>query len=297
MGWIDKTINDCSHIYSDGRNVSALFESDADKIEGLNLIAVTALETDVIILMDVVMTTHFHGIAAGRDENRWRFKKGMERKLETRRCRLGLKTQIRVSKDDISTENELKDKIMYDYRNPIAAGYGRMPWHYVGGVGDIFFSNHKARIASGSPIKDMRVTDRRAMFHTKTMLPPGWTYWSNGLIVPDCYIDWQRLERLFPSPKAVLAFMYQSKEKEAAEDALCAREIILDMSEKELRHEAKCLSLSLFGKDYVSRLSDQERITVARQMWASRKTYSISALSRATHLDKQLLQTILLPPK
>ena len=90
--------------------------------------------------------------------------------------------------------------------------------------------------------------------------------------------------------------MYQSKEKEAAEDAICAREIVLDMSEKELRHEAKQISKSLFGKEYVTRLTDQEKISVAQRMWASRKTYSISALGRATHLEKHLLETILLPP-
>ena len=296
MEWIDKTVNDCSHIYSDGRDVSALFETDKDKIEGLNLIAVTALETGVVILMEVVMTTHFHSVVAGKDGNRWSFKKEMERKLEARRYRLGLKTRIRVSKDDIRTENELKDKIIYDFRNPISAGYGRMPWHYVGGPGDIFFSDHKARIYSGIPIKDLKVTERRALFHTRIELPTEWTYLSGGLIVPDCYMDCSRLEKLFRSPKAVIAFMYQSKEKEAAEDAICAREIVLDMSEKELRHEAKQIGKSLFGKDYVTRLTDQEKISVAQRMWASRKTYSISALGRATHLEKHLLETILLPP-
>jgi len=112
MGWNDKDVNDCSHIYSDGRGVSVLFETDKDKIEGLNLIAITALETDVIVLMAVAMTTHFHSITAGLDYNRWRFKVAMERKLEIRRAKLGLKCRIRVSKDDIKTENGLKDKVM-----------------------------------------------------------------------------------------------------------------------------------------------------------------------------------------
>ncbi|MBR4755896.1 MAG: hypothetical protein IK076_03045, partial [Bacteroidales bacterium] len=101
---MDKTVNDCSHVYSDGRGVSALFETDQDKIDGLNLIAVTALETGVVILMEVVMTTHFHSVVAGQDGSRWRFKKEMERKLEARRYRHGLNTRIRVSKDDIRTE-------------------------------------------------------------------------------------------------------------------------------------------------------------------------------------------------
>ncbi|MBQ6253488.1 MAG: hypothetical protein IJK05_02375 [Bacteroidales bacterium] len=295
MEWIDKTVDDCSHIYSDGRNVPSLFETDEDKIKALNLLAITALEANVVLLMEVAMTTHFHCVVAGSQKNRWLFKREMDRKLEVRRSWLGVKTRINVRKDDISTENELKDKIMYDFRNPVAAGYGRMPWHYVGGPGDIFFSDHIARISSGRPIRDLRVTERRALFHTRIELPAGWTYWPNGLIVPDCYIDYQRLERLFKSPKGMMAFLYQSKEKEAKEDAICAREFILDMGEKELRHEAKRLSRSLFGEEYVARLSDKERINIAQRMWASRSTFSVSALSRATHLDKHLLEMILLP--
>lgn len=297
MEWIEKTVDDCSHIYSDGRNVPALFETDMDKIEGLNLIAVTALETGVVVLMEVVMTTHFHSVVAGFEVNRWRFTKEMERKLDGRRARLGMRTRIKVRKDDIREETELKDKIMYDYRNPVAAGYRGMPWHYVGGPGDIFFSDHESRISSGRLIKELRVAERRSLFHTRIELPQGWTYWPSGLIVPDCYIDYPRLEKLFRSPKGVMAFMYQSKEKEAAEDALCAREFIKDMGDKELRHEAKRLGRSLFGEEYVSRLSEREKIAIAQRMWASRSTYSIPALGRATHLDKNLLKLILLPPE
>lgn len=297
MEWIDKAVDDCSHIYSDGTNIPVLFETDKDKIEGLNLIAITALETEVTVLMAVAMTTHFHSVVAGLDINRHKFKVEMERKLDLRRSKLGVKTKIKVRKDDISTENKLKDKIMYDYRNPIAAGYSGMPWHYVGGVGDIFFSDHTARIASGFSIKDLTVQRRRELFHTRSELPKGWTYWSSGLIVPDCYIDYERLETLFRSPKSVLAFMYQSREKEMAEDALCAREFIKDMGERELRQKAKDLARRLFSKEYVTRLTDKEKILIAQRMWASRDTYSISALGRATHLDKMILETVLLPRK
>ena len=149
---------------------------------------------------------------------------------------------------------------MYDYRNPIAAGYAGMPWHYAGGLGDIFFSDHVARIASGLMIKDLTVQRRRELFHTRIDLPISWTYWPSGLIVPDCYIDYKRLEALFRSPKGVLAFMYQSKEKEMAEDAICGREFIKDMGEKDLRYIAKDLGRAMFGKEYVIRLTDKEKI-------------------------------------
>lgn len=297
MNWQDKDVGDCSHIYSDGRGVPTLFESDSDKIEGKNLIAVTALGTGVTVLMLVVMTTHFHAIASGPDGCRKRFSDEMRRKLERRRSSLGLRSEIRVRKDDIKTENELKDKIMYDFRNPVAAGYGRMPWLYVGGPGDIFFSDHLSRISSGRLIKDLPVHERRRVFHTRVNLPPEWRFFPNGEIVPDCYVDWKRLEGLFRSPRGVLAFMYQSKEKEAMEDVKCAREFIMDMGEKDLRRMAKEHCRSLHGKEFVSKLSLQEKVAVAQGMWAKKATYSIAALARAVQIDKHVLEMVLLPPK
>ena len=301
MEWLDKPVGDCSHIYSDGRNVPVLFETDLDKVEGKNLIAVTALETDVMILMEVVMTTHFHAVTAGKDTNRERFKNEMERKLMIRASRLGLKivgdSKIHVRKDDIRTETELKDKIMYDYRNPIAAGLEMMPWHYSGGPGDIFFSDHKSKMAKGRLINELPVLTRRKVFHTKTELPAEWRYADNYEIIPDCYVDWQRLERLFKSPRAVLAFLHQSKEKEMADDAECSREFIRKLGEKELRHIARDYCHILFRKEYVNRLTDQEKIVIAQKMWTERDTYSISALSRATQMDKHILESILIPQK
>ena len=78
---------------------------------------------------------------------------------------------------------------------------------------------------------------------------------------------------------------------------MCAKALIKDMSEKNLRHIAKRHGQSFFGQDYLTRLSEKEKIFIAQKMWADRDTYSISALGRATHLDKTLLETILLPPK
>ena len=72
---------------------------------------------------------------------------------------------------------------------------------------------------------------------------------------------------------------------------------VKDMGEKDLRYIAKDLGRAMFGKEYVIRLTDKEKILVAQKMWASRYTYSISALGRATHLDKNILETILLPQK
>ena len=105
------------------------------------------------------------------------------------------------------------------------------------------------------------------------------------------------MEKLFRSPKAAIAFMYQNKEKEAAEDATCAREFVQKLTEKDLRHIAKDYCSEMFGKEYLSMTTREEKIALAQRMWSKRCTYSVSALSRVTHVDKEMLEAILLPPQ
>ncbi len=56
-GWVDRPIDGYAHIYSDGTNVSLLFDSREDYIFGMNVLAVTAFQCDVTILVMQVMGT------------------------------------------------------------------------------------------------------------------------------------------------------------------------------------------------------------------------------------------------
>ena len=62
-GWADVHVKDYAHIYSDGTNVSVLFQSREDYVFGMNVIAVTAFICGITILTIQVMETHFHIIA------------------------------------------------------------------------------------------------------------------------------------------------------------------------------------------------------------------------------------------
>ena len=41
-GWVDKAVDDCSHVYSDGTSVNSLFDTRQDKIAAMNMIAILA---------------------------------------------------------------------------------------------------------------------------------------------------------------------------------------------------------------------------------------------------------------
>ncbi len=292
QNWIDKPIDDCSHVYSDGTSVNSLFDTRQEKIDAMNMIAILAYSNNVKILVQQVMTTHIHAIVSGMARDRDRFARGLKRRLMliASKKRHSANSMIMVGNDEIQTERELMNKFMYVYRNAIAAGYMGTPWGYVGGPGDIYFTGHNQ--TEGNYIDTLSITARREMFHSKVVMPKEWKYNKEGLILPHCYVDWGRVERLFKNPKVFIAFMHQSKGVESAIDMECSREYIRTVSEKELREECKKLCGNMFGKSSMSRSCLEERIAVAQRIWAERQTYSISALSRATLVPQSVLETI-----
>ena len=296
-GWIDEPVEGYAHIYSDGTNVSLLFDSREDYIFGMNVLAVTAFQCDLTILVMQVMGTHFHIIARGRPQDCDRFARSIAMKLESflsrTKRRNVVKGKIRVSNDPIFTENELKTKFMYVYRNAIAAGFPLAPWAYEWGPGDIYFVDRTLWGGRGKRVGEYPVLTRRSMFHTLTALPEDWRCDEEGKLLPHSYVDWESVEVLFRSPRAFLAFMSQKKDVEVAIDRECSSNLALHRaSETELRREAKALCDSLFGLSSLTKASVEQRVAIARKLWGDRRTYSLSVLSRVTMLDKNILESI-----
>ncbi len=259
------------------------------------MLAITALETGVRILVAEVMTTHFHSIVSGRDQNRERFKNSTKRKLLNWISRKGLKTcvkgELRLSNDPIKDEDELKGKIMYVYRNSLCAGIMLVPWKYEGGPGDIYFIDHAEESLKGKPVSGLSVNKRRQLFHTLKELPVGWRYdEKEHRLLPHSYMDWQRVERLFRTLRAFVAFMAQKKDLEVKYDMECAAGAIEKASEKDLRKEVRLLCRQMYGFDRVAKASLEQKTFLAKKLWSGRRTYSISVLSRICLLPKDYLQ-------
>lgn len=290
--WKDKTVEDCSHIYSNGTNVNSLFDTREDKIGGMNMLAILAYSLNVKILVQQIMTTHIHLIASGTSCDRYRYAREIQRRLMIMASRKKHSTngRIIVGNDEIKTERELMSKFMYVYRNAIVAGYPGMPWDYIGGPGNIFFGGQRNK--HGQPLDDLPVLARREMLHSKIEPPKGWLYNSEGLVLPECYVDWRRVEKLFKNPKVFIAFLHQSKSVESEIDLECSREYVLSISEKELREESRSLCMRMFGKATPSKANLEDRIAIAQRLWADKRTYSVNALSRVTMVPQSVLEAI-----
>lgn len=285
-------VNDCYHIYSNGTAMNVLFTERAEYIFMMNMLAVTSFANHVKLLATQVMETHFHVIASGSHTACSKFTKDLLVKLGIFISERKLSGKLEISMDPIWDSNELKNKIIYVYRNAITAGFSFAPWHYEWGPGDIYFVNHEEFRDIGTPIGAISATMRRKLFHTHLALPSDWRVDSEGMIMPHSYIDWQRVEKLFMTIRAFIAFLYQKKDIEAAINSECASGAYKKYSEKELRKYANDLCIEVFGEP-LSKTCFDNKVAIGRRVWASRKNITVSTLSRVVRLDKEVLRQVL----
>ncbi len=198
---------------------------------------------------------------------------------------------IDISIDEIRAETELKNKIIYVYRNSIVAGYPKAPWQYKWGPGDIFFIDHDSVAEKGVRVGDLTTRKIRELFHTQFKLPSDWRF-DEGMILPHSYIDWKYVECLFGNIRTFLAFLHQRKDLEAQIDRECNVKLERQVTEQALKMEVQVLCRSLFGRNSITSTVMDERLAIAQKLWGERKTYSITKLARVTLLDRKLLARI-----
>lgn len=294
--YFPKPVEDCYHVYSNGTKMIDLFSDREDMILMMNMLAVTSFANNVRILVDQVMDTHFHAIISGSPQNCAKFTRDMIMKLNIFIKRKSRKEyelgDLEVSMDPIFDERELKNKIIYVYRNAIAARFPFVPWEYEWGAGNIFFVDHSKLSGIGRSLSEYSKRSQYRMFHTNVLLPQEWRVNDEGMILQHCYFDWDRVEKLFVTPVAFIAFLYQKKDLEIQFDAECVRSKVDEYTEKILRKEADDLCLAVYGRK-ISQAQTEERISIATKLWQNRRTYSILKLSRSTAVPRDILSAIL----
>lgn len=286
-------VSDCFHVYSDGTRVEVLFETEDDCVFGMNLLAVVAFQCGLTILCLEIMKTHFHIILKGNPASIQKFKGEVKRRLtkyfrQTGRSEIA-NTEICIEADPITTEDELRAKIIYVFRNCTEAGFQLMPEDYAWGPGHAFF--HKKTV-NYKRVSSLSYREQCRVFHTRVRLPGHWEFDYRGLLIPASYMDLDYFQQIFPSTHLYFAFLNVRKRDLAQMEADDARPFLERKDEDALRKEIGRYSKWQYGVP-VNRLPESERVSVAVKMWADRKTYSVKQLARLTKLDASLLRNIL----
>ena len=291
--WERHPVQDCYHICSDGTRVSVLFELPKDKAFAMNLMAVLAHRYHLRVFCPVVMDTHFHLAAQGRAEDVESFKVQMKRLLtlyfnSTGRDYL-LEDGLWIDYEPIHDDIELMQKIIYVFRNPVDAGYPYLPDDYPWGVGRLFF--HQVPKTAGKRIGDLTVRQKRELFRTRMDIPDDWQLDENGMILPRCFVDVDEVHRLFGSPRRFIAFLFVRKKDLAEQEARDARIFLEKRGDAELHAEADAESQRQFGRR-ITKLTQAERIQVAKILWQDRRTLSRKQLARAVRMNPAIIEAV-----
>lgn len=291
--YYNKKVSDFFHIYSDGTRMDVLFETDEDCVFGMNLLAVSAFQCHLEIICPEIMKTHFHLIIKGEAQQVRKFAGEIKRRLTGYFHRDGrshiVKDAIQIVSDPICSEEELRTKIIYVFRNCTEAGFRLLPEEYPWGPGHSFFHKRK----KGKPISSLSYREQCRLFHTRTKLPAYWEFDDQGMLLPGSYIDLDFFHtRIFQSTRQFLAFLNVKKRDLAEMESADARIFLERKDEDALRKEIGRYSQQLHGVP-VRNLSEAKRLSIATKMWTERKTFSVKQLARLTRLSPELLRTVL----
>lgn len=257
------------------------FLDEDDFKTGMNLVAITTTKVPVRVLSFSLMSNHVHFILSGRREAADAFinyfKRAYSRYMHNK---YGLKEFLRENEVDIrpiQQEGESAERaIAYVHMNCVAANICAHPAEYEWSSAACPF---RVRKSQGIHLDQLSERERIRLFHSKVRLPEEWLLGKESYILPECYVDYQFVERIFRTPKRMNYFLNNSSKArmrvETSETALPSfkDQVIISALGDLLR--------TLFHKNLLEELSDDEMTEYFRQI-RFRFSADISQIARVT---------------
>ena len=202
------------HVYTKGLEDRQIFKEKEDYVAGMNLLAVNVNSCDIRMLAFTLMSNHFHFVVEGTEELAERFIRAYKGCISRYlRLKYGdvkflrrIKTNVSVV-DDV--EEGLKKLIAYVLNNPVKAGINCVPQGYEWSSARCYFSN-RDYLQDTVSLDQYGVTKQRELFHSKKRLPAHWRVTSLGYVLPQSYVDFELVERLFGRSRSFEYFLSRS---------------------------------------------------------------------------------------
>lgn len=284
------------HLFSDGFRTDVLFEDKRAFADGMNMVALTMLKSEVDGLVFTLMDNHSHFVLHGSLEECLKFRDQFIHKFgiwySNRYSGKVLESMVFDIKE-IDDERYLLNSIIYVLRNGIAAGFGFCAEDYPWSSGGLYFrmpEKLEEVTAGWKKVSDLSVRERRKMFHSHAEIPSDWKITPEGFLWPGNYINYKMVEKLFRTPKSFAFFMGQVKEEEINRSLGIVNSVAIP--DMELRAKAIEHSFRKFRTSNLRRLSVPERLALAKDL---RKAYQCSAkqIARIVHLDPKYIKEFL----
>ena len=242
-----------------------IFQDDDERKVAINLIALMTKETHVDILAFAIMSNHFHFIIKGELVDGIEFFRRLKKRLSNyfaRRGRSGVMDSVDVDPDTpaISSLTQFRNEIAYVIRNPYVARTDVNLFAYPWCSGYLYFNPLLECLISKS-VNDLSYKEKRDITRaTDPVLDPEFRV-RNGMIVPESFVNYKLVERLFTSAQKFLWWVLKNVEAQHEVASGLGEKVFLN--DDELFVTAQQIARSQFGSDGVKELSIQQRKEVA----------------------------------
>ncbi len=254
------------HICSDGNKLDWLFKDDADFIAGVNRIAICMSCLNAEIYSYILMDNHIHILLYGSSSickefiNKYKLLTG-----KWARDKYGyaeLANDFIVQSIKINSLEHLLNVLAYIDRNIINTNYPYLASEYQWGSAKYLFKERGS--IDRKFLSDLSIKEKKLTLHTHMILPDTWSILPNGMICPDCFVSYEKVENLFQTSRRYLFYLSKKVEGTVESEMLYgARNYIVD---KELRVIAKELVKKLYGEDDYKLLDIGSRLQLAKKL-------------------------------
>ena len=293
IGWcilrkieMEELIDDIWHVYSDGTRADIPFNTVEDKVFGWNSMAICAEIAGVRVWVVTVNDTHFHTLAKGTAPRAERYRCLLQQRLQ----RHFPNETIHVACKPVVLREKVLSRFMYAYRNCMDF-YRKLPGEYPWGCGHLYFSEHR-HFYKGRKVCNMSGREQYRLFRTKHPIPQDWQIDENGRILPECFVDYEAVERFFRSPRAFIAFLYVRKEDETAAKQEIYSDYLESRTLQELRKTANRYSINYCGKT-LGKAPFEVRLKVAGRLIREGLCGKNASLAKATFLQLDDLRLLI----
>ena len=267
------------------------FRDEEDFKMGMNLVAVLAVALDVDVLSFILMSNHVHFVLCCSKAKAHQFiKEFKKRHSQYMNKKYGVKELLRrvhVQVDPVSCADEsLEWVIAYTNMNSVAAGICLAPTGYPWGTGDTFF---KAKPAKGRRIGTYSARARVALLHSTQPMPPHLLVGDDGYILPDSYVDVEKVQNLYHTPKRMNYFLVNSSK---AKRRLDAKDNAPNFRDQVILPAIGDLCQSLFQKSSLEALTQDELAELLKQL-RYRFSSHANQLARVTGIPYQKVVDLL----
>lgn len=287
------------HFATEGLKDDVLFCSAPEFIAGVNRIALCLIrlgpDHPVQVVCFCLMDNHVHFILYGLEEDCILF---MERyKLATE---LWLRHHGKENSPGklwsighwpIRDQDRLRELIAYIHRNPTAAGMALSPAGYRWSSAALLFADHSLIRQFGHRVDSISWNDQKRLFCSKTQVPGDWILLPDDMLWPGNFVNYSLMERQF---KSVTDYQFVMNKRVEEEINLEMRKDQISLPDGEISSRARTMSGKLYGEMRISRLTLQQRISLARIL---KKETGANAkqVARVVHLNLAEIEPILNP--